>query len=389
MPHNQVMLFSTFEPSGDALAAGVIARLKQLRPDLTVYALGGPRMAAAGAVVIEQTTQHAAMSLETVKQAWAHHQRLGRLNTWLKDHRIDMLVPVDSPAANWSICAAVRKQQPHAGIVHLVMPQLWAWGSWRIRRLRRLTDHVLCLLPFEPDWLTIRGVEGTFVGHPVFDPACHAPGSESEAKSLPDAHPRLALLPGSRTGEIRKNWGTMLDTFALLKARHPQLEAVVAALDDRLSKMIQDIARERGRDALWSRGLTLAIGQTPSVLRWSDAVLVASGTATLQVAAMGKPMVAMYNASWLGYQFAKAFLLSTTTFTLPNLIGEGLKLGRVIPEFVPHHGNPQPLADALTPLLTNPVAHTHQVNLLRQVAAPFDGKVFSHLSAERLLSRLG
>jgi len=174
------LLFSAFEPSGDMLAAETIAALRQARPDLRIYGLGGPRMEAAGAELLEHTSQHGTMFLETLRQGWSHHQRLKRVREWLGEHRITVLVPVDSPAGNWSICRTVREMQPDARIIHLVAPQIWAWAPWRIRRLRRLTDHVLCLLPFEQPWLTDRGVHATFVGHLAFDPPRDAPVDSEE-----------------------------------------------------------------------------------------------------------------------------------------------------------------------------------------------------------------
>ncbi len=388
MTTSQSILLTTFEPSGDALAAGVVRQLLAQHPNLKIYAMGGPKLAEAGATLIETTTQHAAMGLDTLKHAWAHRQRLKRLRRWLVENPIDMLVPVDSPAANWSICAAVRKTLPQAAIVHLVAPQLWAWGAWRIRRLHKWSDHVLCILPFEPDWFKQRNMSATFVGHPVFDPACHPPGSDQVAGDLPEASMKLAILPGSRTGEIQSNWRTMVAVFAALKKKHPQLVGIVAALDERLEQMIRQIVTEEGFDYLWDEGLTMTMGQTESVLKWADLVLVASGTATLQIALHQTPMVSMYNLNkWL-YKLIAQHLIQTRTFTLPNLISQWLMQKDAITEFVPHFKQVQPVADAVEDLLCSETKRQcQQVDLARVIQA-FEGKTFSQAASLEISQRL-
>lgn len=201
-----VYLFTAFEPSGDVLAAPVIAELRRRQPEAKVWALGGPRMEAAGATLIDSTTDDAVMLGSALRHARLHMRRVTRLKAWLAEHPITALLPVDSPAANWSICKAVRKTQPAAKIVHLVAPQLWAWGPWRIRKLRRLTDHVLCVLPFEPAWFAERGVEATFVGHPLFDQHIDGVAARSKAEALAEVNvARVGESTGNRRAEMKTN----------------------------------------------------------------------------------------------------------------------------------------------------------------------------------------
>ena len=232
MSGKQCILFTAFEPSGDALAASMITALKQFNPKLEVWAMGGPKMQAAGAQLLEQTTDNATMLLGVASQIPAHRRRLRRLTRWLADHDLTALVPVDSPAANWSICKRVRRAQPKAKIIHLAAPQLWAWAPWRIKKLRRLTDHVLCLLPFEPDWFSSRGVPATFVGHPLFDPPpdLRKP-THATASLLKNTKPKIAFLPGSRPSEIQANLPTILKVFSALKWRHKEMHGAIAVGD--------------------------------------------------------------------------------------------------------------------------------------------------------------
>jgi len=385
----QTILFTTFEPSGDALAARTITTMLQRRPDLHIYALGGPKMAEAGARVIETTTAHASMFLETVAQAWSHHRRLCRLKKWLKSNKIDALVPVDSPAANWSICGLVRRYQPRARIVHLVAPQLWAWASWRIRRMRRLSDKALCLLPFEPVWFQQRDMPATFVGHPVFDAAAQPTDAGAAARpALPDGSPRLAMLPGSRTGEVKKNWPTMLAAFDQLKDKHPELTGVVASLDQRTEKIIRSMLGKSQRPGGGRDDLTVVTGQTDAVLKWCDAALVKSGTVTLQVAARRVPMVTMYNMSYLFVQLLGRWLIFTRTFTLPNLVSEWAGLGRVVPELIPHFGEVTPVVREVDALLGDTAAARMQREGLSRIADYFTDKHFAEDSAREILGML-
>jgi lipid-A-disaccharide synthase len=364
------ILFSAFEPSGDALAAAAITRLRQAVPGLRVVGLGGAKMEAAGAELLEHTTERGAMFLDTLAQAWSHHRRIRRLDRWLAANRIDALVPVDSPAGNWAVCKAVRRAHPEAKIVHLVAPQVWAWASWRVRRLRRLSDHVLCLLPFEEQWLGNRGVRATFVGHPAFDPEEPAPAQPRDA--LPAAHPRLALLPGSRSTELERNWPTMLGVFERLVRDHPGLQGAVAALDEKRESIVRDIAARNG----WPKGLTLVTGRTEAVLDWCDIALVASGTVTLQVASRLKPMVIMYNMN-LHSVIIASWLVRTRTFGLPNLVSEWAGLGRAVPELVPHFGKVEPVAREVDRLLRDRDAAERQRLVLGEVVARFRGRRFA------------
>ena len=357
------VLITAFEPSGDALAARLIAALRRDGCDRPVHALGGPRMRDAGASLIETTTQRPAMLLSAAAQAWDHRKRLQRLARWLDDHPIDALVPTDSPAANFSICALVRRKQPDARIVHLVAPQLWAWGRWRVRKLRRLTDRLLCLLPFEPDWFEARGVPATFVGHPLFE---HLEPSPRSAE-LPDHDgPRLALLPGSRSSEIKANWPTMRDALPRLRESIPGLHAAVAASDDERAELIASL----GGGALPEQ-TSMLVGDAGAVLDWAGSALIVSGTASLEAATRNVPMAVFYNASSLQWNTLGKRLVAARTFALPNIITESLGEGRCVPELVPHFGQVPPVVEAIAPVLTDPDVRDRQQQAFARIAETF------------------
>ncbi|MEM1108190.1 MAG: hypothetical protein AAGH99_05805 [Planctomycetota bacterium] len=382
------IVFTVFEPSGDMLAARLIEELKRREPDRPIVAFGGPAMEAAGAELLETTTAHAKMGFGAASEAKELLRRKALLADWLKDNDVAALVPTDSPAANWSMCRAVRKVRSNAKIVHLVGPQIWAWATWRIGRLRKLTDHVMCLLPFEPDWFGSRGVKSTFVGHPLFQKDDQEDDTsevvDTEGQPMRSGQTKLALLPGSREKEIERNWPTMLKVYDQVRHRLPDLAVTVAAVDGTRAKQIGRLC-PGGRPP---RGMQVVVGETPSVLDWADATLVVSGTATLQAAAQRVPMVALYNGNMKLWHTVGKLLIHARTFALPNVIGEAMELGRMVPEFIPHDGSPEPLAAALEPLLRDEAAREKQFEGFEAIADIYTDLRFREAAADVLLGEI-
>ncbi len=360
------ILFTAFEPSGDEHAAAVIAELKERRPDRVIYAWGGREMEAAGAEIVERTGENAVMGMPGIGKILEHRRINNRIAYWIKTHPEAVLhVPVDSPAANFPICRLAKRAGRR--VVHLVAPQVWAWGTWRINKLRRLTDHVLCLLPFEEAWFREREVPATFIGHPLFDEPPDQAVLDSAVGELPEGSPRLTLLPGSRPGEMDKNFPLLVEAFAQLRRERPSLVGVVAARDEDASARLRALAdaSPHGCD-----GLEIVSGKTEAAIRWGDAAIVVSGTVTLQVARQGTPMVIVYKSNPLLYTLLAQWLLATEFFTLPNLIA-----GReIVPELVPHFGGAAPIAAQAGELLDDPAVAAAQRDALGKVVGVFTGK---------------
>ncbi|MEM6458315.1 MAG: hypothetical protein AAF710_02875 [Planctomycetota bacterium] len=388
MPGPLPLLFTVFEPSGDVLAARLIEEVRRRQPGRKVVAFGGPAMEAAGAELIESTTSHAKMGLGAVTEARELLRRRGVLSGWLKENDLAAHVPTDSPAANWSLCAAVRKHRPGAKVVHLVGPQMWAWAPWRVRKLRRLTDRVLCLLPFEPEWFGSRGVPATFVGHPLFDETIlgetSAEVKDTEGEPLRDGGVKLALLPGSRPKEVAANWPTMLRVYDQLRHRVEGLSVAVAAADAARVRQVRSLC-PGGRPP---RGVQVTVGVAGPTLDWADAALVVSGTATLQAASRRTPAVAVYNADMRLWRLVGRHLIRTRTFALPNVIAESVGAERVMAELIPHDGTPEPVAAALRPLLTDPAERAAREAGFGVIAKAFAGKSFGREAADGLLAEI-
>lgn len=384
------MLITAYEPSGDALAAGVIAELRRRRPDLTIAAMGGDKMAEAGARLIEHTTARAAMLGDAFKEVGEHRRRTAVLRRWMRAHRPALVVPTDSPAANWATCAMTRRLYPDVPVVHLAAPQLWAWAPWRVRKMRRLSDGVLCLLPFEPQWFASRGVPARFVGHPIFDRLREHPpvplrwptdGAADDGGAI-----RLALLPGSREKEIARNLPDMLRAVAQVNADGPAVRPLIALHDEARRAMAAGLAAVIPP----TQGPTpIVVGKTPEALAAADAVLTVSGTATLQVAAQRRPMLIVYRVSRWQWHLIGRWIVQTRTFTLPNLIGQHLGLGdRVCPELVPHFGGPEPVAEALRNLLSDREMRNRQAESFDAIAGAYAETRFAESATAALLEAL-
>jgi len=356
------ILFTGFEPSGDDHAAAVIAELRRRHPDLRMYAWGGPHMAEAGATIIEETGRDAVMGVPGIAKIREHKAINERIEKWLEANPIAVHVPVDSPAANFPICALARASG--AKVVHLVAPQVWAWASWRVRKLRRLSNFVCCVLPFEEDWFREHNVRAKFVGHPLFDKPLDLAALDANIASWPGGKPKIALLPGSRPAEIRKNFPLLMAAYRRIAREHGQIAGVVAATRADLEPTIRELAA-----GPWPESLRFVSHQTDSAIRWADLCLVVSGTVTLQIARQRKPMVIVYKSSRLTYNLVGRWLIKTPFFSLPNLIAGK----RIVPELIPHFGGADAIVDEAVGLLERPELVERQKAALGEVVAAFEG----------------
>lgn len=375
------LLFTAFEPSGDEHAAHVIAELKRRRPHLSVYAWGGRRMEAAGATIVERTGDDAVMGLPGLAKIREHARINDRVAAFLARTKIAVHVPVDSPAANFPLCRIAKA----AGcrVVHLVAPQIWAWGRWRIHKLRRLTDMVLCLLPFEERFFVRRRVPARFIGHMLFDEPLDETELDRVAAAFPTGPVRLAFMPGSRPAEFRRNFPLILRIFRSLRATYPDAVGVIAATTPAVEGELRKIADRHGG---WPDGLSITAGHANAVIRWCTLALVKSGTVTLQVARQLRPMVIFYkHSNPLFYYVVARVILSTRRFALPNVIA----MRTVVPEFVPHFGGPDPIVAAARSLIDNEPMREKQRADLAEVLARFKGRHASALAANAIEAAAG
>ncbi len=355
------VLFTAFEPSGDAHAAPVIRALLEKVPELKIYAWGGPKMAEAGATVIEHTAEDGAMGLNALKKIKAMRREISAIKRWSKAYRVLAHVAVDSPAANFPICKEMRAAGSR--VVHLVAPQLWAWGGWRIRKLRRLTDLVLCLLPFEEQWFTDRDVPARFIGHPRMNRHLDLHDLQEHMHGLPQGAPRIAIFPGSRTHEVRANIRLLVNVYAELQGRYSGMGGVIVANGPEIGPII------RKKFDVFPTGLHVTTGQIDPAIAWADLCLAVSGTVTLDIARHQKPMIGVYKTdvpTWL----ASKLVLRTPFRLLPNIIAER----EIVPEYVPYCGGALPIVKQATHYLADSKNGAIQSQELARVCQRFVNK---------------
>ncbi|MEE8153933.1 MAG: hypothetical protein V3T53_03115 [Phycisphaerales bacterium] len=371
---SSAILFTAFEPSGDALAAPVIRQLLRHDPELKIYAWGGPLMHQAGATVLEQTVEAGAMGLSALRRFSEVRREVKRIKRWAQEYRVLAHVPVDSPAANFPIAKVMRKAG--ARVIHLVAPQLWAWGRWRMGKLRRNTDLVLCLLPFEEQWFNDRRVPAKFIGHPTINRRVNLQQLRERMHGLPQGAPRLVIFPGSRRQEVRANTRLLVSVYHELQGRHSGMGGVVVAANPELARVI------RRRIKVFPTGLHMVTGSIDAAIAWCDLALAVSGTITLDLTVHRKPMVGVYKTgllSWLGANL----LLRTRYRLLPNIIAER----EIVPEFVPHVGGPMSIVKRATKYLSDSKNAAVQSEELHRVCLRFA----NHKPAEeaaRLISKV-
>ena len=377
------VLVTAFEPSGDAHAAPLVRALRSRAPDVRIVGWGGPRMREAGCEMAGETARDGAMTLVGLRKILEVRRTVREIRAWAAANPVDVHVPVDSPAANWHIASWMKRHGRGAAggscVVNLVAPQLWAWAPWRIRKWRRTSDAILCLLPFEEAWFRARGVRAHFVGHPVLaHPVDEA--ARARAGSLPQGAPRLLLLPGSRSSEVRANMPRMLEAFRAVSASRPGLAGVVMAANESLVPLV----RAAARGGAWPANLHVAHGDPDAAIAWCDCALNVSGTVSLDLVHQRKPMVAVYWTAWWKV-LVSSLILTMRDRLLPNIVAGR----RIVPEFVPCSGGTGPVVRALAPLLDDPAARARIAADLDAVARRFEGHDPGRESAGVVIGFLG
>ena len=338
MKSSPTILITAAEASGDAHAAGLIAALRRHLPDARFVGIGGPAMAAAGCELLAEPVARAAMTTGVLRHLRYFHGIVRRMRRAIKDLRPDVHVPVDSPALNWHLAKAARKCG--TPVIYYIAPQVWAWAPWRVAKMRRLTDAVACILPFEEKYLRERGVNAHFVGHPLFDHLSPADPPDL-AEAAESGQWRIALLPGSRPGEIARHAKALAAVMDRLARRWPGAQFSFTAIDESSAGLIRQCA---ARD-----DLPIEVGVTEEVLARSHFAIAASGTVTLEVAHFGAPMVIFYRVAKWPYRLLGRWLIRTPYLSLVNILA-----GReLVPELMPWYGDAGALADAAEGMLAD------------------------------------
>jgi lipid-A-disaccharide synthase len=342
-PHGSArrILISCGEASGDQYAAALVQAMQAIEPDVSVMGFGGARLARAGAELVGDYRKFAVTG---IADALAVVPRALRMRRTLIDvaraRRPDAFVAIDFPDFNFRVLPAMRRLG--VPIVYYVSPQLWAWRRGRIKHLRRYVDRMLVIFPFEEALYVDAGIPVEFVGHPLVDLIPPSPPRAEwlGARGLSADAPVVALLPGSRPNEIHRLLPILLDAASEMRRTLPRAQFVIArapALDDELFT-----------NAAATPGVVVVAEAANDVLASADVVITASGTATVQTALHGRPMVIVYRVSAVDAAIGR-MVLTLSTFGMVNLIAGR----RIVPELMQEDCTPANVAREAISLLTD------------------------------------
>ncbi|CDM41381.1 MULTISPECIES: lipid-A-disaccharide synthase [Pseudomonadaceae] len=344
------------EASGDILGCGLMQAIKQRHPDAEFIGVGGARMEAEGLKSFFPMERLAVMGLvEVLGRLFELLRRRRQLARELIAAKPDVFIGIDAPDFNLGLELKLRR----AGIktVHYVSPSVWAWRQKRVLKIREACDLMLTLFPFEAQFYDEHQVPVRFVGHPLADaiPQQADRAAAREALDLPQDEPVVALMPGSRGGEVARLGELFLDAAIRLRALRPGIHFLLpCATPERREQLEQMLA---GRDL----PLTLLNGRSHEALAACDAVLIASGTATLEALLYKRPMVVAYRVAPLTYRVLKR-LVKSPYISLPNLLAERL----LVPELIQDAATPEALAQAVAPLIDGGQVQTEGFDLIHR-----------------------
>ncbi len=366
------------EASGDLHGAALAHAVRAAEPRVRLLGMGGPRMAAAGVEVLVPCHEVAVVGLTEVLSHGGNIVRaFRRLTRALEQVRPALVVLIDFPDFNIRLGRrACRRGIP---VVYFISPQVWAWRRGRLRILRRIVRKMLVIFPFEETFYREAGIEVAFVGHPLLDRLEEVPPRDEARRRLGigPADRVMALLPGRRRGEVRRHLPLMLAAAGRLAAATGPLAAAVAVAEGVPHGVVEAMA------AGAPLPVRLIEGRTYEVLRAADVSLVASGTATLEGALLGAPMVITYRVSALSYALAR-LLVRVPFIGMANLVaGRG-----IVPELIQYQATPLRLAAAARELLEDPAAREAMQAGFREVRALLGEPGASARAAREILGAL-
>ena len=390
------IFFSAGDPSGDLHAANLIRRLRDRRPDIECVGYGGPRMAEAGCRLHYDLTELAVMwfarALANFHKFW---ELMSRADRFFRREKVDAVVLVDYPGFNWWI--ARRAKARGIPVFYYAPPQLWAWASWRVKKMRRLVDHVLCGLPFEQEWFTRRGCNATFVGHPYFDEVRRQQLDEQFlARQRSRGGRRVTILPGSRTQEVTHNLKWFLKAAEVIRQRVPDVRFAVASFKPSQARIAEDMIKSH-RDAV-----DVFVGRTPELIEMADCCMATSGSVSLELLYRTTPTVILYWVPRYAH-FVQSLFRRVKYITLVNLLSAADPFPEVVtpfdpddptdaavpfPEYLTFEDESARLAGHVTTWLTDQSQHRRRVVQLARLKSEVAGGGASKKAAEYILAHL-
>jgi len=362
------------EVSGDRLAADLVRALKQRNPELEVFGVGGPMLRAAGQRQSFDLVRHAVVGLTDVLKNLPKFLGFFRqVKAEILKLKPDGVILVDYPGFNLRLAKALHRENPPPAILYYVSPQVWAWKAGRARVMERILERLLVIFPFEVEWFARHApnLKVKWVGHPLADRWIH----QAAGTALGEA-PCIALLPGSRPKEIARHWPLLLETAARVAREQRNARFVTLATGP---EMRQQLEEEWAKHPMSGVSLDIVSGQSLTLLKRCTMAIVASGTATLECAMAGLPMLVIYRTSWFTY-FLGRMLVKLPYLSMVNVLaGE-----KVVPEFLQGAATPERLTTAALQILRNPRGTEKMARRIREVATKLGGPGAAERAAQEV-----
>lgn len=337
------IFLSACEASAEKHCAALMHSLRQQAAEkgesLIFSGIGGKRMESQGCELIAETVSKAAMIYNAFGQVGFYWQLIRKLRRYFEKTKPDLVIVCDSPAFNFHVAKAAKKSG--AKVLFYVAPQLWAWAPWRLGKLKRCCDKLACILPFEKQWFTTRSVDAEFIGNPLFDELqVDLAASKKDYTQYNPQSAKLVLLPGSRDAELNTLWQPMQKIALKLRQKLPELSLTAVAPDQDKLEKLKSLQLE-GFDCDYK------VDSVLDACRDADYSLVASGSATLQVAAAGCPMTIMYQSNKVLWHLVGKFLINIKKLSLVNILAGD----ELVPEFMPYFTSIEPIYDKTLQML--------------------------------------
>lgn len=371
------IFISAAEPSADAHGAALIRATREVCPNVRFVGVAGPRMLAVGCEPIFDMTRHAAMLLGAVRAFGQGIAMLRTCDEHLRRYPFDAAVVIDSPVLHLPLAA--RAHAVGVPVFYYIAPQMWAWGAYRIYKLRHNVTRVAVILPFEEEFFRNQGVDATFVGHPIADQQAAATidrGIVSAIRSR--GNPVIALLPGSRRHVVETMLPGQLAVAERIAEQIPGAVFGVSVANPQVASVVEELSAQcpAGAKPHPERHLEL--------IQAADLVLVTSGTTTLEVAFHQRPMIVMYNTSRLFYNLVGRWLIKTPHLSLPNILARR----RIVPEFMPYYKSIEPIAREAVRLLRSDAEREKMLQELSKIVEPLRPEGASRRTAALLLDMI-
>ena len=370
------ILVSAGEASGDRYAAELVSELRRRIPGAEFFGSAGPHMRDAGVEPIIRSESLSVVGLlEVVRHIPRIYGESRKLISEAQRRRPDLIILTDSP--DFHVRVANRLKNLGVPIIYYVAPQFWAWRQWRVRKFRRLVDLLLCIFPFEEQFFRERGVETTYVGHPLADLPQSAMSREElcEMHGLDPSLPIVALLPGSRRGESARHLPCLVDAVTRIGTARAANFVFAASATTGSEFFRQRISPENVR---------IVENDTQNLLRFADVALVASGTATVEAALQGTPMVVFYRVTWSTWVLGKP-LVRLPYYSMVNLLAKR----EIVPELIQSDCTGERLAAAALRLLDDPDEKRRMKTDLSELRKSLAGEVpAARKAAEAICKRI-